>query len=134
MATLLSSAGPAFLAGIGIETPAYDGLIAYLDRVGTYARLVQHGLWESYTDLSDFPYKGISAMPSLHVAIVALMACLGWSLGRLQGLAYTLFAIVIFIGSIHLAFHYAVDGYVAAIVVVAIWLAAGAAARRAMRF
>jgi hypothetical protein len=37
----------------------------------------------------------------------------------------TLFAIVIFIGSIHLGWHYAIDGYASALATAAIWIAVG---------
>ena len=74
--------------------------------------------------------SGISAMPSLHVAIVTLCAISGWYVNRLVGGLMTLFAIVIFIGSIHLGWHYAVDGYASALATAAIWIAVGRLLRR----
>jgi hypothetical protein len=59
------------------------------------------------------------------VAIAVLMALLGWRVHWFAGVAYTVFAALIFLGSVHLAFHYAVDGYVAAAMVFAIWYVAG---------
>lgn len=68
---------------------------------------------------------GISAMPSLHVAIVVLVGlCVRDRFPRWQWLAWS-YAAVIYIGSIHLAWHYASDGIVGAVGVVAIWKAAG---------
>jgi membrane-associated phospholipid phosphatase len=64
-------------------------------------------------------------MPSLHVAIVTLCAISGWYLSRLVGALLTLFAIVIFIGSIHLGWHYALDGYASALMAGGIWYGVG---------
>jgi hypothetical protein len=46
------------------------------------------------------------------------------------GTVFTVFALVILIGSVHLAWHYAVDGYVAAIAVYCLWVVVGAVLRR----
>jgi hypothetical protein len=69
-------------------------------------------------------------MPSMHVGVAVLLAIFGWKRHRLLGLGFSAFALVIFLGSIHLGFHYAVDGYVAAIMVVVIWWISGRIARR----
>jgi len=71
--------------------------------------------------------EGISAMPSMHVAMAVLFALLGWAVDRRLGLAFTLFAISIQIGSVHLGWHYAIDGYASAIAVTALWLVVGRA-------
>lgn len=129
-AFFLSSAGPAFLDDLKMNTGPFDGLLAYLNQAGEFghsinAVVVQHTLWQAYTTDFDFPYEGISAMPSMHVAIATLMALLAWRISRVLGAAYTCFAVLIFCGSILLAFHYAVDGYVAALMAAGIWLVAG---------
>lgn len=67
---------------------------------------------------------GISAMPSLHNAIAVLYVFAAFRIGKLIGWFMTAYAVLIFIGSIHLAWHYAVDGIVAAIGMWAIWRAA----------
>ena len=64
-------------------------------------------------------------MPSLHIAMATLFALVGWTIDRRLGIAATLFAVGIFIGSIHLGWHYAVDGYVSAPATVMLWLLAG---------
>lgn len=42
----------------------------------------------------------------------------------------TLFAILIFAGSVHLGWHYAVDGYASALSTAAIWIGVGRLLRR----
>ena len=64
-------------------------------------------------------------MPSMHVAIATLLACFGWGVNRWAGAAYTAFALTIMVGSVHLGWHYAIDGYVAAAIGVALWYATG---------
>jgi hypothetical protein len=46
------------------------------------------------------------------------------------GIVFTVFALVILIGSVHLAWHYAVDGYAAVIAVGCLWVVVGAVLRR----
>lgn len=60
-------------------------------------------------------FYGIAAMPSLHVAAVTMVTIFFFQLGSLAGIVATvlgsLFAMTIFIGSVFLQWHYAVDGY-----------------------
>jgi hypothetical protein len=70
--------------------------------------------------------SGISAMPSLHVAIavfVFLAFRYAWPKQRLLQTLVALYAITIFVGSVHLGWHYAVDGIVGGLGMVAIWKA-----------
>ena len=66
---------------------------------------------------------GISAMPSMHNALAALFAMTAFQFNRTAGLALTGYAALIWIGSIHLGWHYAVDGPVAVAMTYAIWRA-----------
>jgi hypothetical protein len=134
-AIAFSSAGPAFLDELGHDVSPYQGLFAYLEGLEAKGQVllsqnVQDMLWAAHANGVDMPFEGISAMPSMHVAIVFLLALLGWRRHWLAGLGYTLFAVLIFVGSIHLGFHYAVDGYAAAVIVALLWWGAGAVARR----
>ena len=129
-ALAFASAGPAFLPDLwGTPTP-FDGLLAHLHAIdgdghALMALSVQNGLWSIFSLKGAIAGAGISAMPSIHVAMATTLALLGWRLGRLWGIAYTLFAVAIFIGSIMLAFHYALDGIAGAAAAAAIWTAAG---------
>lgn len=129
LATLLSSAGPIYFGDIIGTANPYEPLMEYLRATNETYPLrvlrVRDLLWTAYVRPGESIAAGISAMPSLHIAIAVLMSFLGFSINRRLGWAYTLFAIVIFLGSIHLAWHYAIDGYFSAIAVAGIWWVSG---------
>jgi hypothetical protein len=129
VATLLSSAGPCYFARItGLADP-YAPLISYLQHVNqTYsiwALDAQEKLWENYSAREISLGSGISAMPSMHVAMATLFALVCWRIRRWLGIVMAIFAVIIMIGSVHLAWHYAVDGYVSVLGMLLIWWAVG---------
>jgi len=132
-ATLLSSAGPIFFAEIAQGPDPYEPLMAYLREVNAETPLgtfrTREALWNTYVGLPS-DVAGISAMPSLHIAMVVLMTLLGFRVRPGLGIAFSVFGAFIFIGSIHLAWHYAIDGYVAAIGTILIWKLSGWIVRR----
>ena len=122
LATLLSSAGPNFpslfpegarfvpLRAALEASPANASLLFYID----YLR-------DAYFQPAGAIGTGISAMPSVHVAIAVLNAWFYSSLGRRRGFVAWLFAALILFGSVYTGWHYAVDGYVSIAVVSVIW-------------
>jgi len=137
LATVLSSAGPVYYGRItGLADP-FAPLMHYLyavhEQAPVWALSVQERLWTTYQAGGIDFGSGISAMPSLHVATSTLFALLGWRVNRLAGIAYTAFAVVILVGSVHLGWHYAIDGYLAAVLVAALWYGTGWALRRRAR-
>ena len=134
LATVLSSVGPCYYGRVtGLPDP-YQPLMAYLhqaDEVATVWSLkVQEALWQNYESSGKMLGGGISAMPSMHLAMSTLMALLGWRINRWLGAGYTAFAAIILVGSVHLGWHYALDGYVSIIAAIALWHATGWAMRR----
>lgn len=126
LATVFSSAGPVYLLPLGLgETyiPLVDHLIAHADTGALTVIDTQGLLWMWYT--GEQPLNAISAFPSMHVASSTLMAIFAFRWSRLAGIVLTLFATSIMIGSVLLAWHYAVDGYAGAVIAVACWLVAG---------
>jgi hypothetical protein len=128
-ATLLSSAGPVYFARVtGLADP-FAPLMAYLhqanDVVPVMALQVQDMLWQSYTGNSTDIGAGISAMPSLHVATAFSYVLVGFAVRRWLGILFAAFAAFILIGSVHLGWHYAIDGYVGILCTLAIWFAVG---------
>ncbi|MGH6961165.1 MAG: hypothetical protein ACREE7_11820, partial [Dongiaceae bacterium] len=57
-------------------------------------------------------------------------ALAGYAASRRLGHALLLFTVIIQIGSVHLGWHYAIDGYAAAVGSLLIWLAVGWLLRR----
>lgn len=70
------------------------------------------------------PAGGISAMPSMHVAMAVLFAIGSFHAARWLGWLMSAYALAIWIGSVHLGWHYAIDGLVGAAMMGLLWLAA----------
>lgn len=130
-ATFLSSAGPAYYGRVTGLADVYAPLMAYLHAANesypVWALAVQDNLWRHYQNLTAGAGSGISAMPSMHVATSTLFTLLGWRTHRVLGLAFTLFTGVILVGSVHLGWHYAIDGYAAIVGTCFVWWATGRA-------
>ncbi len=60
-------------------------------------------------------------MPSIHVSSALLFALVWWRLNRVIGILVGVFSAVILLGSVHLGYHYAIDGYVAIPLTWLIW-------------
>lgn len=122
MATLLSSAGPIFYPDL-FGGPRFVELRSTLQGIApTVAiRTTADYLLDAYQSGSVDFGTGISAMPSVHVAMVVLNAHLLWSVHRVVGFFGWLFAATIYYASIYTGWHYALDGIVSFAVVTAIW-------------
>jgi hypothetical protein len=134
-AYLLASAGPCFYER-AFGDPYFRPLMTALAStdaslrqaapgLGLQALDLQNMLWNSFAARTELFGGGISAMPSMHVSVAVLMACGGWGIGRRLGWAMTAFAVTIWIGSVHLGWHYAVDGIVGAALTLGIWRMSG---------
>lgn len=130
-AVVLSSAGPAFYGRLGLSPDPYAPLMAYLtatnEMLPIWAIPTQDMLWAGY--MGEGAMRGISAMPSIHNASALLLVLAAWNRSLFVRSVAILHAVLIFIGSIHLAWHYAVDSYLAWAMALLIWWAAGPLAR-----
>jgi hypothetical protein len=128
-ATLLSSAGPCYYAHLVPGSSPFAPLMATLSEIDTsqtlHAVFLQDFLWTEYLEEGLSYGQSISAMPSMHVAIAALLVFATWSLNRWIGLIMLANAVLVLIGSVHLGWHYALDGYAGAIGTWLIWLGCG---------
>lgn len=121
---LLSSAGPIFHDAL---FGGHSGLLAALQREGATGNLSAHGyLWNAYANRADRLGGGISAMPSMHMAMACWLALtLRGMLPRFQRFGW-LYLAMIWISSVHLGWHYVSDGVVGVAGALLVWRAAGA--------
>ena len=64
-------------------------------------------------------------MPSLHVMFVFIIGIYTYRINRFIGVIAYIYSFIIFVGSVHLAWHYAVDGIVALVLGVMTWTVSG---------
>ena len=131
LAVVFSSAGPCYFGRIGLTPDPYTPLMEYLraanDHLPIWALNAQDMLWDLQAEGSAF--GGISAMPSMHnaTALLFVLTSAGRPIWVRRGLLFH--AALIFLGSIHLGWHYAVDGYLAFALAYAVWRTMGPVAR-----
>lgn len=134
LATLMSAAGPVYFGRVTGLTDVYRPLMDYLyeasEHYPIWALSMQEMLWEFHQGNDIQVGVGISAMPSMHVSSTMVMWLAMRQISIWAGRVFFGFLMLILIGSVHLGWHYAVDGYVALIVTLAIWWLAGWIARR----
>lgn len=140
-AVLLSSAGPCYFGDVTGSPDPYAPLMSYLRDTVQSAQLsvfghelssqliavrVQDMLWDGYQGGGAGFGHGISAAPSMHVASTWLVARMLQAHGRrVLAICGWGFFVVILLGSVHLGWHYAVDGYISIVGAWAIWRAVG---------
>lgn len=128
---VFASAGPCFAERIGATSAAdFAPLMARLREIHLSgdplnAYYWQGVLWRHHAAHQAGFAMGISAMPSMHNAIAILYALTTTRMARPIRIAAWSFAALIFVGSIHLGWHYAVDGIAAGLMISGIWYAAG---------
>ncbi|MEX0319281.1 MAG: phosphatase PAP2 family protein [Ruegeria sp.] len=131
LATLFSSVGPVYYEAFGFGD-TYAGQMERLKQLNeispVWALELQQKLLEGYQSQSGM--RGISAMPSMHVATSAVVALFGFSYSKALGWLLTAFTGVILIGSVHLGWHYAVDGYLSIGLAALFWWVAKILTRR----
>ncbi len=122
LATVFSSVGPVYYDAFGYGAdyePLMELLRANNEVLPVWALDVQNMLIEGYR--AGEGSRGISAMPSMHVTTAVLLAFYGFAWRRWAGWMLVIFAIMIQFGSVHLGWHYAIDGYFGALIATACW-------------
>jgi hypothetical protein len=128
LAIAFASVGPCFVEPI-VGRDDFAPLMQYLhqaDRSFPVLVLdVQDMLLAKYENRNSGLGSGISAMPSMHVSMAMLFFLAFRHVSKTAALLSGAFFVIIFVGSVHLAYHYAVDGYVSIIVTAIIWKLTG---------
>ena len=126
-ATYFSSGGPCYFERLGLGddyVPLMDKLHAANESVQIWALGTQDMLWDGQEGARQ-GRLGISAFPSMHVAIATIMALASSSVSRIWGIIVWIFAAMIMMSSVLLGWHYAVDGYASIIMVIILWWVSG---------
>jgi hypothetical protein len=128
--TIFASVGPCYYQFFYGDS-RYAELMSKLDaidqRIPLLSRSTQDYLIDAYQAAVPGLGTGISAFPSLHVGTAMLVCLFAWNFGRFWKASGVLFVATILVGSVHLGWHYAVDGYASLAAVWLIWLAVGRA-------
>ncbi|MCD2174880.1 phosphatase PAP2 family protein [Rhizobium sp. C4] len=125
VATLFSSVGPIFYKEFYPGTEQFTHIKPailsnpYISNITDYADY----LLDAYRHKDYMFASGISAFPSVHVAVATLSAWFLTSFGRRCAVLGWTHALIIQYGAIYSGWHYAVDGDVSLVLVSAFWIA-----------
>jgi hypothetical protein len=127
LAGLFLSAGPAYYGLVTGDTARFGDQMAFLAHgagLRNSAVSYQQYLWKLYVTNETGFGSGISAFPSMHVGLAMLNALFVREYSRRLGNLAFLYTAFIAFSSVYLAWHYAIDSYVAAAVAIAIYVVA----------
>lgn len=130
LAAFGASVGPIFYDRFLGESRFSELVLTLKQNEGaSYHFFVADRLYAAYTSGAEDIFAGISAMPSIHVAVAALNALFLSQISLRLGIAAWAFAALTLLGSVYFGWHYAVDGYVSIAAVLAFWRIFGARMR-----
>jgi hypothetical protein len=139
LAFLFPSAGPCFYSLFAGPAPEFDSLMQRLNEIQALngeplvALRNQSYLIDAHAGDRLMIGGGISAMPSVHNGLAILFALAAWNVSRPLGYVFAAYAFLIWIGSIHLGWHYGLDGVAAVPLTFGIWRLCGRIADRLER-
>lgn len=142
LAWYLPAAGPCFYERFVGPSPEFAAMMQALraddarlalDGSGVGALRIMGHLDTSFGTHMLTVGAGISAMPSVHNGLAVLFALASWQVDRRLGAVMALYAFMIWVGSVYLGWHYAIDGIAAALLTWLIWIFSGRMADRLAR-
>jgi hypothetical protein len=129
LASLLPAAGPVYYNDFVGNNLSFLAMVADLRRIDGLNELRALNLQEFLLSMQGSPDltagAGISAMPSVHNALAILFAIAAFRIHKALGWVMAAYAFVIWIGSIHLGWHYAIDGIASLVLTIALWKVCG---------
>ena len=123
LALVFMSAGPVYYDRL-LGTDTFAGLDAALGAAGiTEGRVgwYHDHLWQLYTSGAQDAGSGISAFPSVHVAMAMVIALYLFELRRALWPVSVALVLLYQYLSVYLGWHYAVDGYASILAVLGLW-------------
>lgn len=118
---LSMAGGPVFYDRLVVGSDRFSGLMAHLNETGGTAAQFPATLWDAYVNRIPGAGLGISAFPSLHVSMATLFMLTGFKMHCRVGYLLALYLVFVQIASVHLGWHYAIDGYFSIIATTAVW-------------
>jgi hypothetical protein len=135
LAVIFSAVGPCFYEPILFSSNVYEPLMSRLHEIseinkghggiGLHAMNNQATLVGYFTDNTIGIGSGITAMPSMHVSFAMLLFLSTRELNKKAGYITLIYLLFIQVGSVHLGWHYAVDGYISMILTWILWRLSG---------
>jgi hypothetical protein len=119
LAGVFISAGPVFYGLVtGDEDRFSDhlNLLASSDATSS-AVAFQRYLWSLHESGTAGLGSGISAFPSVHVGLIALIAFFAMEVSHRFGIVSFAYLVLVMASSVYLGWHYAIDGYASVLVV-----------------
>lgn len=126
LGTIFSSAGPCYYSKVTStsENP-FASLFSRLSEMHHHSFLWamknQFAIWQAKEDNIWLPFGGISAMPSIHLAMATIFVMLAFNVHKSLGIVSIGYLVLMQVGSVILGWHYAVDGYIGIILAFLIW-------------
>ncbi len=124
LALAFLSAGPVYFDRL-VGSDEFAGLAASMAQAGISSGnvgIAQDHLWQIYTSGAQQAGSGISAFPSVHIAMISVIALYIYERWRwLAPLSAFLVLSYLFL-SVYLGWHYAVDGYFSLLAVTGVWV------------
>lgn len=124
MASHWLSAGPIYYGRVTGDTARFGEQVAFLATTAhepVSAHVFQQYLWSLHESGQLGLGSGISAFPSMHVALITVVALFASERSRRLGIAAWSYAAIIMFSSVYLGWHYAIDGYAAFLAVLALY-------------
>ncbi|MGB6119519.1 MAG: phosphatase PAP2 family protein [Mesorhizobium sp.] len=124
IAGLFLSAGPAYYGYVTGDAARFAEQLQFLALGGegrNSAVAYQAYLWDAFTSGNFGFASGISAFPSMHVAMITLNVLFIGEYSRRWAMAGWVYVAFVVASSVYLAWHYAIDGYASVILTFVIY-------------